>query len=153
MSKFMDGDSVLYAMLSAIFSSIVGTLLVLSYLSWGNSGISAHDVLSFIFSYVFIAMISLTGTLVGCLLIGVPLVMMSKRLYPDAAVKGSLFNLCLTLFMWLVVLAWPVTTLFGIPYADVLLLSPYAFCSAAALTYLVYWHRGTGRKSASKNAV
>ncbi|MGC0914037.1 hypothetical protein [Pantoea agglomerans] len=68
-----------------------------------------------------------------------PLAMISKRFYPDAALKGSFFIVCSALFMWLVVLAGPVIRICETPYSDILLLSPYAFCSAAALAYLVYW--------------
>lgn len=63
----------------------------------------------------------------------------SERFYPDAHVKSPFFIVCSTLFIWLVVLAWPVTRLFESSYFDVFILSPYAFYSAAGFAYLVYW--------------
>ena len=137
MKNIIDDRLIMESTISAIFSSIVGSLLVLMYLSWGKSSISAPGL---IFTYVLIVMTSIIGTMMGSLIIGVPLVMISERFYPDASIKGSFFIMCSTIFMWLVVLAWPVTRIFEIPYSDVLLLSPYAFCSAAALTYLAYWN-------------
>lgn len=137
MKKMIDDSLIVASTRAAIFSSIVGSLLVLIYLSWGNSSTSAPGL---IFTYLFIVMTSIIGTMIGSFIIGVPLAMISERFYPDASVKGSFFIVCATLLIWLVVLAWPVTRIFDIPYSDVLLLSPYAFFSAAALTYLVYWH-------------
>lgn len=124
------------SVLSAIFSSLVGSLLVLTYLSWGKN---ITPVVGFIFNYFFIVMVSIIGTTMGSMIIGMPLAMISKRFFPDAALKGCFFIVCSALFMWLVVLAWPVIRICETPYSDILLLSPYAFCSAAALAYLVYW--------------
>ena len=124
------------SVMSAIFSSLVGSLLVLTYLSWGKN---ITPVVGLIFNYFFIVMVSIIGTMMGSMIIGMPLAMISKRFYPDAALRGSFFIVCSTLFMWLVVLAWPVIRICETPYSDILLLSPYAFCSAAALAYLVYW--------------
>ncbi|WP_421506025.1 hypothetical protein [Erwinia rhapontici] len=137
MPKIIDDNWVRESTISAIFSSIVGSLLVLIYLSWGNSSTSVPGL---IVTYLFIVMTSIIGTTMGSLIIGMPLAMIAKRFAPDASLKGSFFIVFSTLFMWLVVLAWPVTRIFETPYSDVLLLSPYAFCSAAALTYLVYWN-------------
>jgi len=137
MPKIIDDNWVRESTISALFSSIVGSLLVLIYLSWGNSSTSASGL---ILTYLFIVMTSIIGTTIGSLIIGMPLAMIAKRFYPDGSLKGSFFIVFSTLFMWLVVLAWPVTRIFETPYSDVLLLSPYAFCSAAALTYLIYWN-------------
>lgn len=138
MPKIISNNMIMNAMLSAFFSSMTGSLLVLIYLCWEKSGTSAFDMLSLILTYVLIGMTSLTGTITGSLIIGIPVVMASVRFYPDDFVKGSFFIMFSTLFIWLVVLAWPVTRIFGASYPDVLLLSPYAFCSAAVLAYLVY---------------
>lgn len=137
MKKIIDDSLVIKATISALFSSIVGSLVFLMCLSWGDNSTS---VLGLIFTYFFIVMMSIIGTIMGSLIMGVPLLMISARFYPDATVKGSLFIVCSTIFMWLVVLAWPVTKIFEIHYSDVLLLSPYAFCSAFTLTYLTYWN-------------
>lgn len=137
MRKMIDDRLILESTRSAIFSSFVGSLLVLIYLAWGHGSTSVPGL---ILTYLFILMTSIIGTTMGSFIIGLPLVMLSERFFPEASVKGSLFILCSTLFVWLVVLAWPVMTIFDAAYSDVLLLSPYAFCSAAALTYLVYWN-------------
>jgi len=136
MPKIIDDNWIRESLISAILSSVVGSLLILMYLSWGKSSTS---VAGLVFTYFFIVMTSIIGTTMGSLIIGMPLAMISKHFYPDASLKGSFFLVCSTLFMWLVVLAWPVTRLFETPYSDILLLSPYAFCSAAALTYFIYW--------------
>lgn len=96
-------------------------------------------MLSLIFTYVLIAMTSLTGSIMGSLIIGVPTMVISEQFYPDAPVKCIFFIVCSTLFICLVVLACPVTRLFESSYFDVFILSPYAFCSAAGLAYLVCW--------------
>lgn len=96
-------------------------------------------MLSLIFTYVLIAMTSLTGTIMGSLIIGVPTMVISKRFYPDAPANGTFFIVCSTIFIWLAVLAWSVTRLFEPSYFDAFILSPYAFFSAAGLVYLVYW--------------
>jgi hypothetical protein len=124
------------SVISAIFSSLVGSLLVLTYLSWGKN---ITPVVGLIFNYFFIVMVSIIGTTMGSMIIGMPLAMISKRFFPDAALKGCFLIVCSALFMWLVILAWPVIRICETPYSDILLLSPYAFCSAAALAYLVYW--------------
>lgn len=69
-------------------------------------------MLSLNFTYVLIAMTSLAGTIMVSLITGVPVMVISERLYPDNSVKGAFFIVCYTLFIWLVVLAWPVTILF-----------------------------------------
>lgn len=120
--------------ISAGFSSLAGTLLVLIYLLWRADDTYAID---FIFSYLFVAGISLTGTLVGSLTVGMPVAALAQRFYSDAPVKCGFFIVCLTLFIWLALLAWPVIRIFDIDYSDILLLSPYVFCSAAALAYQV----------------
>ena len=124
--------------ISAGFSSLAGTFIFLIYLSWIKDEIYAIDVSSFIFSYLFIAGTSLTGTLLGSLLVGMPVAAVTQKIYPDAPVKGSLLIVCFTLFIWLALLAWPVIEIFGIHYSGILLLSPYVFCSAAALAYQVF---------------
>lgn len=136
MPNIINDNWIRVSVISAIFSSVVGTLLVLIYLSWGKS---STPVAGLIFTYFLIFMTSIIGTTMGSMIIGMPLAMISKRFYPYAALKGSFFIVCSALFMWLVILAWPVIRIFETPYSDVLLLSPYAFCSAAALAYLVYW--------------
>lgn len=139
MPKIIDDSLIIKATISAMFSSVVGTLLVLLYLSLGKANAPGIEVSSFIFTYVLMSTASIIGTMVGSLLIGLPLLMIAQRFCPDAYIKGSLFIVCSTLFIWLVVLAWPVTRIFEAHYSDILLLSPYAFCSAIALTYQVYW--------------
>lgn len=124
--------------LSAGFSSLAGTLLVLIYPFWIKDDPDATDVSTFIFSYVLVAGTSLTGTLLGSLIVGMPVAAVAQRFYPDAPIKGSLFIVCFTLFIWLTLLAWPASEIFGINYSDILLLSPYVFCSAAALAYQVF---------------
>lgn len=136
MTNITNDNWIRVSVISAIFSSVVGSLLVLTYLSWGKS---STPVVGMIFTYFFIVMTSIIGTTMGSLIIGMPLAMISKRFYPDASLRGSFFIICSVLFMWLVVLAWPVIRICETPYSDILLLSPYAFCSAAALAYLVYW--------------
>lgn len=123
--------------ISAGFSSLAGTLLVLIYLLWRKDDTYATDVSSFIFIYVLIAVMSLTGTLLGSLIVGMPVAALAQRFYPDAPVIGGLFIVCFTLFIWLAILAWPVIRIFEIPYSGILLVSPYVFCSAAALAYQV----------------
>ncbi len=139
MPKMIGDSTIVNAMLSAIFSSIFGSLLLLMYLSWEKRGTSSFDMLSLTFTYFFVAITSLTGTIMGSLLICVPIMIVSERLYPNASIKGTIFIVFSVLFIWLVVLAWPVTRIFGASYSDIFLLSPFAFCSAAALAYLVYW--------------
>lgn len=124
--------------ISAGFSSLAGTLLFLIYLFWRKEGTYATDASSFIFTYVLIASVSLTGTLLGSLMVGMPVAAIAQRFYPDAPIKGGLFIVCFTLFIWLTLLAWPVIEIFGINYSDILLLSPYVFCSAAVLAYQVF---------------
>jgi len=136
MKKIIDDNWIRVSVISAIFSSVVGSFLVLTYLSWGKS---STPVIGLIVTYFFIVMTSIIGSTIGSIIIGMPLAMISKRLYPDATLKGSFFIVCSALFMWLIVLAWPVIWVFETHYSDILLLSPYAFCSAAALAYLVYW--------------
>lgn len=136
MPKFIEDNWIRISVTSAIFSSVMGSLLVLIYLSWEKS---STPVAGLIFTYFLILMTSIIGTTMGSMIIGMPLAMISKRFYPDAALKGSFLIVCSVLVMWLVVLAWPVIRIFETSYSDVLLLSPYAFCSAAALAYLVYW--------------
>jgi len=123
--------------ISAGFSSLAGTLLVLIYLLWGKDDTYATDVSFLIFFYALVAGTSLTGTLLGSLIVGMPVAALAQRFYPDAPVKGGLFIVCFTLFIWLALLAWPVIGIFKIHYSDILLLSPYVFCSAAALAYQV----------------
>lgn len=135
MANIIDDKWIRVSLISAIFSSVVGSLLVLTYLSLGKS---STPIVGLIFTYFFIVMMSIIGTTMGSMIIGMPLAMISKRFYPDAALKGSLFIACSALFMWLVVLAWPVIRICEASYSDILLLSPYAFCSAAALAYLIY---------------
>lgn len=135
MANIIDDNWIRVSLISAIFSSVVGSILVLTYLS---SGKSSTPVVGLIFTYFFIVMMSIIGTTMGSMITGMPLAMISKRFYPDAALKGSFLIVCSVLFMWLVVLAWPVISICEASYSDVLLLSPYAFCSAAALAYQVY---------------
>ncbi|WP_288494625.1 hypothetical protein [uncultured Pantoea sp.] len=135
MANIIDDNWIRVSLISAIFSSVVGSILVLTYLS---SGKSSTPVVGLIFTYFFIVMMSIIGTTMGSMITGMPLAMISKRFYPDAALKGSFLIVCSALFMWLVVLAWPVISICEASYSDVLLLSPYAFCSAAALAYQVY---------------
>lgn len=52
---------------------------------------------------------SIIGAMMGSLSIGIPLAIISKRLYPDASLKGGFFIVFAMLLIWLVVLAWPVT--------------------------------------------
>ncbi|THB83973.1 hypothetical protein E1N66_12845 [Pantoea allii] len=136
MTKIIDDNWIRVSVISAIFSSVLGSFLVLTYLSWGKNSAS---VIGLIVTYFLIVMTSIIGTTMGSMIIGMPLAMISKRIYPDAALKGSFFIVCSALFMWLIVLAWPVIRIFETHYLDILLLSPYAFCSAAALAYLIYW--------------
>ena len=136
MTKIIDDNWIRVSVISAIFSSVLGSFMVLTYLSWGKNSAS---VIGLIVTYFLIVMTSIIGTTMGSMIIGMPLAMISKRIYPDAALKGSFFIVCSALFMWLIVLAWPVIRIFETHYLDILLLSPYAFCSAAALAYLIYW--------------
>lgn len=136
--KIISDSMIMKAILPAFFSSMTGTLLVLMYLFWEKSSTSAFTMLSLIFTYLLIAMTSLTGTIMGSLIIGVPTMVISGRFYPDNSVKGTSFIVCSTLFILLVVLAWPVTIFLEASYFYVFLLCPYAFCSAACLAYLVY---------------
>lgn len=135
MANIIDDNWIRVSLISAIFSSVVGSILVLTYLSLGKSSTS---VVGLIFTYFFIVMMSIIGTTMGSMIIGMPLAMISKRFYPDAALKGSCIIVCSVLFMWLFILAWPVIRICEASYSDILLLSPYAFCSAAAIAYLVY---------------
>jgi len=135
MANIIDDKWIRVSVISAIFSSFVGSLLVLTYLSLGKS---SAPVMGLILIYFFIVTMSIIGTTMGSMIIGMPLAMISKRFYPDAALKGSCFIVCSVLFMWLFILAWPVIRICEASYSDILLLSPYAFCSAAALAYLVY---------------
>lgn len=136
MANIIDDNWIRVSVISAIFSSLVGSLLVLTYLYLGKN---SAQVVGLIFTYFFIVMMSIIGTTMGSIIIGMPLAMISKRFYPHAALKGSLFIVSSVLFMWLIILAWPVIRICEASYSDVLLLSPYALCSAAALAYLVYW--------------
>lgn len=138
MVKSFNKRRVVKSVLSAVFSSLVGTLLVLIYLSWEKNDTSTTDVLSLVFIYLFVAATSITGTLIGCFIVGMPIMAIAQRLYPDAPVMGGLFIFCCTLFIWLAVLAWPVIRIFEIQYSDILLLSPYVFCSAIALAYQTF---------------
>ena len=70
-------------------------------------------------------------------LVGIPSVIVTKNLVPGAPFRASTLLVCGAVFTWVFVLGWPATMLFEISYADILLLSPYAFCSAVALAYLV----------------
>lgn len=135
MPKFINKRWVVKSAISAAFSSVVGTLLVLIYLSWEKHDTPPTDVLSLGFIYLFVVATSLSGTLAGSLIVGLPVMALAQRCYPDAPIKGSLFIVCSTLFIWLAVLAWPIISIFGIHYADILLLSPYVFCSAIAFVY------------------
>jgi len=138
MPKTNDDNLVIKSVISGIFSGIVGSLVVLIYISLSKNNTSTMDMLSLIFIYTFTAMTSFTGTIVGSLMVSMPLAMIARKVYPEAFVKGSLFIVFSTLFIWLAVLAWPVIWIFGIRYSEVLLLSPYVFFSAVALTYQVY---------------
>ncbi|WP_455865608.1 hypothetical protein [Pantoea agglomerans] len=136
MANIIDDNWIRISVISAIFSSLVGSLLVLIYLSLGKD---SAPVVGLIFIYFFIVTMSIIGNTMGTMIIGMPLAMISKRFYPDAALKGSFCIVCSVLFMWLFILAWPVIRICEASYSDILLLSPYAFCSAATLAYLVYW--------------
>jgi len=136
MANIIDDKWIRISVISATFSSLVGSLLVLIYLSLGKD---SAPVIGLIFIYFFIVTMSIIGTTMGTMIIGMPLAMISKRFYPDAALKGSFCIVYSVLFMWLFILAWPVIRICEASYSDILLLSPYAFCSAAALAYLVYW--------------
>ncbi|MFK0387106.1 hypothetical protein [Agrobacterium sp. NPDC090273] len=95
--------------------------------------LDAYDVLF----YAFLVLMSLFGTIPGCFLVGIPSVIVTNYLAPGAPFRASTLLVCGAVFTWVFVLGWPATMLFEISYADILLLSPYAFCSAVALAYLV----------------
>ncbi|MDZ5601859.1 hypothetical protein SJI00_03585 [Pseudomonas sp. RP23018S] len=141
MAKIIDDSWTKAVVISTIFSSAIGSLLILIYLYWGKIDSIERDITSFLFSYILVTSVSVTGTLVGSLVVGVPVAMLSRRLHPAASFKGSLLIVGTALFIWLAVLAWPVRGLFEIHYSDILLLTPYTFCSAVAFAYMVYWNK------------
>lgn len=138
MPKIINDRLIIKATTSAIFSSVIGSLMVLLYLLLGKANPTDIEVLSYILLYVLMVTTSIIGTMMGSLLIGLPLLMIAQRFCPNAYVKGSLFIVCSTLFIWLVVLAWPLIRIGEAHYSDILLLSPYAFFSAIALAYQAY---------------
>ncbi len=86
MANIIDDNWIRISVISATFSSLVGSLLVLIYLSLGKD---SAPVMGLIFIYFFIVTMSIIGTTMGTMIIGMPLAMISKRFYPDAALKGS----------------------------------------------------------------
>ena len=149
MPKIIDKNLVMPSVLSAVFGSLSGSLFLLIYLYWAKNNDSAEELVSVIFVYLFTVMISIYGTLAGTFIVGLPVVVITRRIFPAPSFKGCFFILFTTLFIWLVVLAWPVISIFDITYHEILLLSPYVFCSVAALTYLIYWKGSERHKSGS----
>ncbi|MFS0826903.1 hypothetical protein [Pseudomonas phoenicis] len=138
MNGFIDERLIKLASVSAFVSGVLGSLLMVIYLAWHKSDASGADMLTLVFMYMLITPASIIGAWVGSLAVGVPLAVIAERAYPDASFKGSVFMVGAALFIWLAALAWPVMEIFDIPYADILLLTPYVFCSAAAMAYWMY---------------
>lgn len=82
MPKFINERLFVKSVISAAFSSVVGTLLFLIYLAWTKDDRFSIDLWSFVFVYLFVAATSTTGTLVGSLFVGMPVVAIAERFYP-----------------------------------------------------------------------
>lgn len=125
------------SLLSAMVGSVAGSLIVLAYLFASHPDPEYSPEVYDVLLYAFLVLMSLFGTIPGCLLVGIPSVIVTNNLAPGAPFRASTLLVCGAVFTWVFVLGWPATMLFEISYADILLLSPYAFCSAVALAYLV----------------
>ncbi|MDS7597125.1 hypothetical protein [Agrobacterium tumefaciens] len=124
------------SLLSAVIGSVTGSFLMVSYLFATHPDADQSLEMFHIIFYVFAISVSLAGTVPGCLLVGIPTVVMSRRVMPNAPLRASTLIVCIALFTWFVILGLSASKLFQIAYSDILLLSPYVFCSSAALAYL-----------------